>query len=36
MKIQSAVGLIPLLAVEVLEPDVLKQLPDLPRGWNGI
>jgi hypothetical protein len=27
MKIQSAVGLIPLLAVEVLEPDVLKQLP---------
>ena len=28
MKIQSAVGLIPLLAVEVLDPDVLKQLPD--------
>jgi hypothetical protein len=28
MKIQSAVGLIPLLAVEVLEPDVLAKLPD--------
>jgi Mannosylglycerate hydrolase MGH1-like glycoside hydrolase domain len=28
LKIQSVVGLIPLLAVEVLEPDVLKQLPD--------
>ena len=28
LKIQSAVGLIPLLAVEVLEPDVLKQLPE--------
>jgi hypothetical protein len=28
LKIQSAVGLIPLLAVETLEPDVLKQLPD--------
>jgi len=28
MKIQSIVGLIPLLAVEVLDPDVLKQLPD--------
>ena len=27
MKIQSAVGLIPLLAVEVLEPDVIQQLP---------
>jgi hypothetical protein len=27
MKIQSAVGLIPLLAVEVLDPGVLKQLP---------
>jgi hypothetical protein len=27
MKIQSAVGLIPLLAVEVLDPDVLAQLP---------
>jgi hypothetical protein len=27
LKIQSAVGLIPLLAVEVLEPGVLKQLP---------
>ena len=28
MKIQSVVGLIPLLAVETLEPEVLKQLPD--------
>ncbi len=28
MKIQSAVGLIPLLAVEVLEPDLIKQLPE--------
>jgi len=28
MKIQSAVGLIPLLAIEVLEPDMLKQLPE--------
>jgi hypothetical protein len=28
MKIQSAVGLIPLLAVEVLEPDVMKRLPE--------
>ncbi len=28
MKIQSAVGLIPLLAVETLEPDMLKQLPE--------
>ncbi|MGH7951456.1 MAG: MGH1-like glycoside hydrolase domain-containing protein [Limisphaerales bacterium] len=28
MKIQSVVGLIPLLAVEVLEPDKLKQLPN--------
>jgi len=28
MKIQSAVGLIPLLAVEVLEPEMLTQLPD--------
>jgi Mannosylglycerate hydrolase MGH1-like glycoside hydrolase domain len=28
LKIQSAVGLIPLLAVEVLEPHVLQQLPD--------
>jgi hypothetical protein len=28
MKIQSAVGLIPLLAVEVLDPEVLKQLPE--------
>jgi hypothetical protein len=27
MKIQSAVGLIPLLAVEVLDPEVLKDLP---------
>ena len=28
MKIQSAVGLIPLLAVEVLEPEIMKQLPE--------
>jgi hypothetical protein len=28
MKIQSAVGLIPLLAVEVLDPGLLKNLPD--------
>jgi hypothetical protein len=28
LKIQSAVGLIPLLAVETLEPEVMKQLPD--------
>ncbi len=28
MKIQSVVGLIPLLVVEVLEPDVMKKLPD--------
>jgi Mannosylglycerate hydrolase MGH1-like glycoside hydrolase domain len=28
MKIQSVVGLIPLLAVEVLDPDAIKQLPD--------
>jgi hypothetical protein len=28
MKIQSAVGLIPLLAAEVLEPDVMAKLPD--------
>jgi hypothetical protein len=28
MKIQSAVGLIPLLAVEVLEPEMITQLPD--------
>ena len=28
MKIQSAVGLIPLLAVEVLDPDVMTKLPD--------
>jgi hypothetical protein len=28
LKIQSVVGLIPLLAVETLEPEVLKQLPD--------
>ena len=27
VKIQSAVGLIPLLAVEVLDPDILQQLP---------
>jgi len=31
IKIQSAVGLIPLMAVEVLDPDVLKQLPDFTR-----
>jgi hypothetical protein len=28
LKIQSIVGLVPLLAVETLEPEVLKQLPD--------
>jgi hypothetical protein len=28
VKIQSAVGLIPLLAVETLEPEILKQLPE--------
>ena len=28
VKIQSLVGLLPLLVVEVLEPDLLKQLPD--------
>ena len=37
MKIQSAVGLIPLLAVEVLDPEVFKpSCRNLPRGWNGI
>ena len=28
LKIQSAVGLIPLLAVETLEPEIIQQLPD--------
>jgi hypothetical protein len=28
MKIQSAVGLIPLLAIEVLDPEMIQQLPD--------
>jgi hypothetical protein len=31
MKIRSMVGLIPLFAVETLEPDVLSQLPDFKR-----
>ena len=36
IKIQSIVGLIPLLAVETLEPEYLKQLPEFRRAWNGI
>ena len=31
MKIRSMVGLIPLFAVETLEPDVLDKLPDFKR-----
>ena len=31
LKVRSMVGLIPLFAVEILEPDMLKQLPDFTR-----
>ncbi|MDR3665781.1 MAG: glucosidase [Ignavibacteriaceae bacterium] len=34
LKIRSAVGLIPLFAVEVLEPDLLKLVPDFERRLN--
>jgi hypothetical protein len=31
LKVRSLVGLIPLLAVEIIEPDILKKLPDFDR-----
>src|SRR5205807_8606788 len=31
LKVRSMVGLVPLFAVEVLEPELLKQLPDFHR-----
>ena len=35
MRIRSMVGLIPLFAVETLEPELLERLPDSGGGWSG-
>ena len=35
LKVRSMVGLIPLFAVETLEPELLDKVPDFARGWNG-
>jgi len=35
MRIRSMVGLIPLFAVETLEPELLERLPGFSGGWSG-